>query len=396
MKYIDERCAVIRNEMIAPDTFDLTVRSEFIAKNAQCGQFANILCAEKMLRRPISVCDTDETSVRFVYQVKGDGTRWLSERKAGDELMIFGPLGKGFSFDENIKNLVLIGGGIGTPPMLKTLKAAAARGIKTDVILGFRTKELVILEDEFRKYADSVTVCTDDGSAGVKGFVTDALENAGCDCVMACGPAVMLSAVHRACVRRGIRCFVSLEERMGCGVGACVCCVCKVKMKGFKGYTQVCKSGPVFDSSVIDWYEPRVIKKEDFSGARAVREQVFCDEQGFAHEIEIDEFDEFPENVTHVAAYDGARAIATGRVINYGGGYFKLGRIAVLPQYRGLSVGADIVRKLIEIARASGADKITVDSQIQAIPFYEKLGFKAFGEPHPDGHVMHRFMELKN
>ncbi len=394
MKYIDEKCEVLENKLIAPDIFDLTVRSEFIAEKAGCGQFANILCDGKMLRRPISICDSGDGVVRFVYQVKGGGTKWLSERSAGDTLEVFGPLGNGFSMPDGVKKLTLIGGGIGIPPMFKTLKTAAEKGIKTKVILGARTKDLVILEDEFKKYADEVAVCTDDGSYGKKGFVTDILADTDTDCVMACGPVVMLSAVHRACRKRGVLCYVSLEERMGCGVGACVCCVCKVKTRDFEGYKQVCKAGPVFDSCDIDWYSPRIIKKSEFDGVRNVREQVFCSEQGYAHQVEFDEFDEFPDNVSHIAAFDCGRAIACGRVINEGGGKFKIGRIAVLPQYRGLSVGKDIVSALIDEAKRSGAEKIVVDAQVTAVEFYEKLGFKIIGEPHPDGHIMHRLMEL--
>ena len=395
MKYVDESCVIIENREIANGIFDLTVKSDFIAKNAVCGQFANILCNNKMLRRPISICDTTDDTVRFVYQVKGGGTKWLSEQTAGTTLMVFGPLGNGFQIKDDIQNLTLIGGGIGTPPMLKTLKTAHKKGIKTTVILGFRTSSLVILEDEFKKYADNVIICTDDGSAGMKGFVTDALKTVDTDCVMACGPTPMLSAINGVCVDCKIKCYVSLEERMGCGVGACVCCVCRVQMKGFDGYTQVCKSGPVFDGAHIQWYVPKVITKDEFDGAKAVRQKVFCEEQGYAHEVEFDEFDEFTDNVRQLAIFDGRRIVATGRVIDFGNGYIKLGRIAVLPEYRKRGIGAMLLNALIDEARAMKADKITVDSQVQAMPFYEKFGFKVFGEEHLDGHVPHRYMMLE-
>ena len=395
MKYIDEKCEILENKQIAQDTFDLTVKSDFIAKNASCGQFANILCGDKMLRRPISICDTGDDTVRFVYQVKGGGTKWLSEQKVGTMLEVFGPLGNGFEMPKDAQKITLIGGGIGTPPMLKTLKTAKEKGVRVDVILGFRNKSLVILEDEFKAVADNVTVCTDDGSYGTKGFVTDVLQNADTDCVMTCGPTPMLSAINGICTDRKIPCYVSLEERMGCGVGACVCCVCRVHMTGFDGYTQVCKSGPVFDGSVIEWYVPKVIDKRDFEKAKAVREAVFCTEQGYAHEVEFDEYDEFTDNVKQVAIFDGNRVIATGRAIDFGNGYVKIGRIAVMESYRKRGIGAMLVNFLIDTAREMKATTVNVDSQVQAIGFYEKFGFKVFGEEHLDGHVPHRYMSLE-
>ncbi len=141
-------------------------------------------------------------------------------------------------------------------------------------------------------------------------------------------------------------------------------------------------------------FKARLIDKSEFSGARAVRERVFCDEQGFAHAIELDEYDEFPDTVRHIAVFDDGKIIATGRVINEGNGKVKLGRIAVDKEYRGTGVGSLVVRTLIEVARVFEPREILIDSQLHAIPFYERLGFKAFGEEHPDGHVMHKFMRL--
>ena len=218
IKIKDECCEIIKNIQIADGMFDLTVKSDFIAGTAMCGQFANILVDGKTLRRPISICDAENGVVRFVYQVKGEGTQWLSQRKAGESLVVFGPLGKGFNFKSKPRHIVLIGGGIGTPPMLKTLKTAVENGCIVDVILGFRNKSLVILEDEFKAVANSVTVCTDDGSYGVKGFVTDALKDVlksqQIDCVMTCGPTPMLKAIAGVCMDNKVSCQVSLEARL--------------------------------------------------------------------------------------------------------------------------------------------------------------------------------------
>ncbi|MBQ2676545.1 MAG: GNAT family N-acetyltransferase [Clostridia bacterium] len=395
IKIKDECCEIIKNIQIADGMFDLTVKSDFIAGTAMCGQFANILVDGKTLRRPISICDAENGVVRFVYQVKGEGTQWLSQRKAGESLVVFGPLGKGFNFKSKPRHIVLIGGGIGTPPMLKTLKTAVENGCIVDVILGFRNKSLVILEDEFKAVANSVTVCTDDGSYGVKGFVTDALKDVlksqQIDCVMTCGPTPMLKAIAGVCMDNKVSCQVSLEERMGCGVGACVCCVCKVKLQGFKGYQQVCKSGPVFDAKAIVWYDTKVSDKAQFEQAKQIRTEVFCDEQGFPYGCEFDELD---DTATHLITYDGARPIATGRVIDLGNGEFKLGRIAVLKAYRGREVGKALVEEMIEYAMAQGAKKVLVDSQVQAKGFYAKVGFKEYGEEHMDCHVPHVYMSM--
>ena len=397
MQYTDERCEILSNRQIADGIFDLTVKADYLAQNAGCGQFANILCGGLMLRRPISICDTDPKAgtARFVYQVKGKGTAWLSQQPAGASLQIFGPLGRGFSFIKKPAQVVLIGGGIGSPPMLKTARTAAELGIDVHVILGFRSRQAVILEQDFKQVAQTVTVCTDDGSYGIHGFVTQALQpllQQGVGCVMACGPTPMLKNVAGMCADTKTPCFVSLEERMGCGVGACVCCVCKIRVRGFSGYQQVCKSGPVFDGRSVVWYQTKTLESGQFDDAKAVRLAVFCDEQGYDPAAEFDELDAY---ATHLAVYDGAKPIATGRVLPPEDGVCKIGRIAVLQPYRGRSVGRYLVEDLIEAARQQGADTIRVDAQVQAMPFYQKLGFDSYGEEHPDGHIPHMYMERK-
>ena len=262
MKYTDEKCLVINNmkccDYEPAAVFDMTVRAPEIAKTAKCGQFVNILCGDKILRRPISICEIIGDILRLVYQVKGEGTAWMSKLESGDNTMIFGPLGNGFEkamkikFKEMPKNIVLIGGGIGVPPMLETLKQTGG-----DVILGFRGKEHIILENDFKKYSQNVKITTDDGSAYRKGFVTDILienlKEKEYDTVLACGPMPMLKAIADIAAQKNIPCFVSTEERMGCGIGACLVCACKLKSQGFDGYARVCADGPVFNARYIDW-----------------------------------------------------------------------------------------------------------------------------------------------
>ena len=258
MKYIDEKCKVLKNDIIAKETFDMQIFAPKIAQIAKAGQFVNIMCGDKILRRPISICEINGDNVRLVYQTKGEGTIWLSKIKQDDEISVFGPLGKGFihamqkKFKEIPQNIVLIGGGIGAPPMLETLKQTGG-----DVILGFRSKDNVILQSDFKKYCANVQIATDDGSAFTHGFVTDILkenlEKIAYDAILACGPRPMLRAIFEIAQQKSIPCFVSMEERMGCGIGACLVCACKVKMPEYEGYAHVCKSGPVFNAEHIVW-----------------------------------------------------------------------------------------------------------------------------------------------
>ena len=185
-----------------------------------------------------------------MFQVKGEGTEILSKAKVGDELDIICPLGHGFDIQKG-KKYCLIGGGIGVPPMLYCAKTAE----NPVVITGFRNKDLVILQDDFKKYTDEVYLVTDDGTAGEKGFVTDVLKKKidEVDEVCACGPMVMLKAIAEICKEKGKPCQVSLEERMGCGIGACLVCACKTRTgeNGEEEYTHVCKKGPVYKAEEV-------------------------------------------------------------------------------------------------------------------------------------------------
>lgn len=247
MPKLTEQGKVLSNKEIAKGIFDLRLYAPAISKQARAGQFVNVLCGgDAYLRRPISICDATEEELRLIYQVKGVGTSELSTKKEGDELNILGPLGNWFHGDK--ENALVIGGGIGTYPLFKLCKTLD----NPQVVLGFRTKELVTLEEEFSAISSDVTIMTDDGTYGTKGFVTDQMKKIIAEhsikTVYACGPKPMLRAVTELGKQLGVRVQVSLEERMGCGIGACLVCACKIKKKKGDGweYAHVCKNGPIF------------------------------------------------------------------------------------------------------------------------------------------------------
>lgn len=249
-----EVCTIKKIKKLTSAAFDLWVEAPKIAAEARPGQFVAVKCEGFTLRRPISLCEIDRAGlIRLVYEVRGDGTEWLSRQVEGESIDVLGPLGNGFELENTDRPVVFVGGGIGVPPLL-----AASRpfGGNADAILGFRSADAVILEDDFAQNC-AVTLCTDDGSAGRKGLVADPLrerlEISPCAAVYACGPRPMLKAVAELCRKMGVPCFVSMEERMACGVGACLSCACKVKRGGKEQYAHVCKNGPVFDAEVIVW-----------------------------------------------------------------------------------------------------------------------------------------------
>ena len=257
MKCLQEICPVLKKKRLTAAAYDVTVAAPQMAALAKTGQFAQIRCEGFSLRRPISICDMDpqKGTLRFVFEVRGEGTAWMATVEEGETLDILGPLGRGFEITDGAKRAVFVGGGIGTPPLLS---GARVYGKNATVILGFRTADAVILADDFEKAGARVMLSTDDGTAGHPGMVTDLLlERLGqgpCDVIYACGPKPMLKAVAGLALERGIPCKVSLEERMACGVGACLGCACKTKTpKGGERYAQVCKNGPVFDAKEVVW-----------------------------------------------------------------------------------------------------------------------------------------------
>ena len=209
------------------------------------GQFVNIQLSGLFLRRPISVCDYDEETLTIVYKVVGKGTEQMSTMAAGEKLDILTGLGNGYDLSITGQHPVLLGGGVGVPPMYNLAKKLLAQGKTVSVILGFNTKSEIFYENEFRSLGCDVTVTTVDGSYGTKGFVTDALpENYTHFCC--CGPEPMLKAVYRATKTSG---QMSFEERMGCGFGACMGCSCKT----LTGNKRICKDGPVMKKEEILW-----------------------------------------------------------------------------------------------------------------------------------------------
>ena len=210
------------------------------------GQFVNIKLDGLYLRRPISICDYDDGVLTIIYKVVGEGTELMSDLKAGDKLNILVGLGNGYDLSLSGDTPVLVGGGVGVPPLYKLCKMLKAQGKTVKVVLGFNTAAEVFYKDEFAKIADEVVVATVDGSCGVKGFVTDALKQMQYTYVYTCGPYPMLKALAAATECSG---QYSLEERMGCGFGACMGCSCKTML----GNKRVCKDGPVFVKEEIIW-----------------------------------------------------------------------------------------------------------------------------------------------
>ena len=245
---------IIKKSQTAEDTFDLTLSCRELSDLATPGQFVHISVPGFFLRRPISICDIDKDNgiIRIVFQIKGKGTDALSKFEVGERLDMLGPLGIGFKLIDADKKAITVGGGIGTPPMLAVAKHY---GQNATAISGFRTNNLVILQDDFKAQGNKTILCTDDGTAGEKGFVTDALKR--CikeekpDIVYACGPVVMLKAVSKIAIENEIQCQISLEERMACGVGACLGCAVKMTRGGREFYGHVCKNGPVFDAREV-------------------------------------------------------------------------------------------------------------------------------------------------
>ncbi len=254
MAYIQNVYPIIRKKNLAKNVYDFTIACPQIASEAQPGQFVHVKTAGFQLRRPISICgiDKEKGTIRIVFEIRGAGTEKLSSLNEGELIDILGPLGHGYTMLSDEKKVVVIGGGIGVPPLLGTAKVY---GKNATAIIGFRNAAAVILKEDFEKNGNHVILCTDDGSAGRHGFVTAALEELleaqTPDLICACGPMPMLKIVSGIAAEKGIECEISLEERMACGVGACLGCACKTKKDGVEGYAHVCKNGPVFNSKEV-------------------------------------------------------------------------------------------------------------------------------------------------
>lgn len=248
--YDTKSCKLIRAEKLTANVYDFTLECPELAEKAVPGQFAQIRLPGHTLRRPISICgiDRERGTLRFVFQIRGQGTAELAEFRPGEEIEILAPLGKGFPIDKR-KRTLLVGGGIGVPPLLGV---AAELGENAVAVLGFRNREAVILEQDFLDTGAKIIIATDDGSYGFHGLVTVPAEQESFEAVCACGPLPMLKAVKALAESQNVPCWLSLEERMACGIGACLgCAVALLDESGNQYYGHVCKDGPVFDSRKV-------------------------------------------------------------------------------------------------------------------------------------------------
>ena len=236
---------VIENKSIAKNVFRMCLSGDTSAVTAP-GQFINIRLDGQYLRRPISVCDWDENTITIIYKILGQGTAYMTRLTNGDILDILTGLGNGFDVTDAGDAPLLLGGGVGTPPMYALAKKLLAMGKNVHIALGFNTAADVFYEEELRALGAKVTVATVDGSCGVKGFVTDAAAGLSPSYYFACGPEPMLKAVYRTLPCSG---QLSFEERMGCGFGACMGCTCKT----VTGYKRICRDGPVLRKEEILW-----------------------------------------------------------------------------------------------------------------------------------------------
>lgn len=236
---------VISNKRIAKNVYEMILEGDTSAIIAP-GQFVNIKIEGEFLRRPISICDYSENSLTLIYKVVGKGTSIMSAMQEGAWLDILVGLGNGFNTDFSGENPVLIGGGVGVPPMYRLAKDLISAGKKVSVILGFNKEEEIFYADEFEKLGARVYVTTVDGSVGTKGFVTDVLKELDYSYFYTCGPEPMLKAVYNTSTTSG---QLSFEERMGCGFGVCMGCSCKTKY----GNKRICADGPVLEKEEIIW-----------------------------------------------------------------------------------------------------------------------------------------------
>lgn len=234
------------NEKIAKDVYEMTLSGDTSDITAT-GQFVNIKLEGMFLRRPISVCDFDKNYLKLIYKVVGKGTDYLATLKRGAELDVLTGLGNGYTTENSGNSPLLIGGGVGVPPMYALAKMLVSEGKNVSVILGFNSVADVFYEKEFKALGCTVYVATADGTYGTKGFVTDCLKDVGeYTYFYTCGPEPMLKALYNATKTSG---QFSFEERMGCGFGACMGCSCKV----ITGYKRICKEGPVLSKEEILW-----------------------------------------------------------------------------------------------------------------------------------------------
>jgi dihydroorotate dehydrogenase electron transfer subunit len=251
-----EHMTVVRHEQIAKNIYEITLSGHLVEEMNAPGQFVHVKVtpqANPLLRRPLSLCriDQDASECTLIYRKEGIGTTLLSEKRPGETVDVLGPLGNGFPLDavEKGQRALLVGGGIGVPPLYELAKQLVEKGVMVTNVLGFQTKDAVFYEQEFSMFGETY-VATVDGSYGMKGFVTDVIDQRGIsfDVLYACGPKPMLKALEQAFPHKEV--YLSLEERMGCGIGACFACVCRVP-DSETAYKKVCSDGPVFKAGEV-------------------------------------------------------------------------------------------------------------------------------------------------
>lgn len=255
----NEKLTIVNQKEIAHSIFELTLKGELVSEMKQPGQFVHIKVAdsyEPLLRRPISICSIDQEKKEFtmIYRAEGRGTTLLAGRKVNEQVDVLGPLGHGFPVEEAAEGdtALLVGGGIGVPPLYELSQRLVERGVKVIHVLGFQSKDVAFYEEEFSKLGDTY-IATVDGSLGTQGFVTDVIEQQGLafDILYSCGPTPMLRALEQA-YSKDKKVYLSLEERMGCGIGACFACVCKTNDdRPGHNYKKVCSDGPVFKAGEV-------------------------------------------------------------------------------------------------------------------------------------------------
>lgn len=251
-----EKLTVVSNAPIAERIYELTVAGPVVKKLQQPGQFVHIKAGEgslHMLRRPISICHIDHEQQQFtmLFRAEGEGTKRIAALNEGDEIDILAPLGNGFPVDKAKKKALLVGGGIGVPPLYELSKQLNQRGIETVHVLGFRSAQDVFYQQQFEALGETHIV-TEDGSLGAQGFVTTVIDvlPVDYDIFYTCGPLPMLKALTVSTTLKDVPGYISLEERMGCGVGACFACVCHVP-ESPTDYVKVCTDGPVFERGAV-------------------------------------------------------------------------------------------------------------------------------------------------
>ena len=239
--------SITQNEKIAQSVYKMRLSGDTSAIK-KAGQFVNIKLDGFFLRRPISVCDYTAEELLIIYKVVGKGTEKMSAMEKGEQLDILTGLGNGYDLTVKTEKPVLIGGGVGVPPLYKLAKELKNQGKRVSVILGFNSEKEIFFEDEFKEIADRVLICTADGSYGIKGFVTDAVKDIDFDYFFTCGPEPMFKALEST-IDKGISGQLSFEQRMGCGFGACMGCSCKT----LTGNKRICREGPVLFREEIIW-----------------------------------------------------------------------------------------------------------------------------------------------